>query len=158
MPKLAEIDAGALKQRLDAGGIAIFDMRPSTDYRAGHIAQAQWTMRPLTASMPPDPARSVVLIADEARLAGLAAIDLGEAGASDISFHRGNSDDWADAGLEIAITPDLPPDCAAIDFVFFTHGRCDGNPEASRQYLAWELGLIGQLDEDERAVFNIAPA
>ena len=156
LPKLAEIDAGALKRRLDGGGVALLDLRSSADYRASHIGQAKWTIRPLIARAPLDAAQDVVLISDQLQLASLAAIDLGDAGVSDISFHHGGTDDWAKAGLEIAQTPDLPADSAAIDFVFFTHGRHDGNADASRQYLAWELGLTGQLDDDERAVFNIA--
>jgi hypothetical protein len=35
------------------------------------------------------------------------------------------------------------------------HDRHDGNKEAARQYLAWETGLLGQLDPQERAGFLI---
>ena len=51
---------------------------------------------------------------------------------------------------------DVPPDADCIDFLFFTHGRHEGNAEAARQYLAWETGLIAQLDAQERGAFRIA--
>ena len=43
------------------------------------------------------------------------------------------------------------PEC--IDFLFFTARRHDNDPEAARQYLTWETGLLAQLDEQERGVF-----
>ena len=49
-----------------------------------------------------------------------------------------------------------PTDAECIDFLFFTHGRHDGNAEAARQYLAWETGLLAQLDDQERGVFRLA--
>ena len=57
--------------------------------------------------------------------------------------------------LPVVATPDDPPDADCIDFLFFTHGRHEGNAEAARQYLAWEIGLIAQLDAQERGVFRI---
>ena len=61
----------------------------------------------------------------------------------------------ATAGLPVVATPDDPPDADCIDFLFFTHGRHEGDAEAARQYLAWEVGLIAQLDAQERGVFRI---
>jgi hypothetical protein len=55
-------------------------------------------------------------------------------------------------------TPDTPADAECIDFLFFTAKRHDGGEagrEASRQYLAWEIGLIDQLDAQERGAFRI---
>jgi phage terminase large subunit-like protein len=43
----------------------------------------------------------------------------------------------------------------AFDFLHFVHDRHDGNLEASRRYLAWEQGLIAQLDEAERGAFRL---
>ena len=62
---------------------------------------------------------------------------------------------WRAAGLPVVATPDDPPDADCIDFLFFTHGRHEGNAEAARQYLAWEIGLIAQLDAQERGAFRI---
>jgi hypothetical protein len=50
------------------------------------------------------------------------------------------------------VTPDQPDEAACIDHLFFVHDRQDGNPEAARRYLEWELGLLAQLDPQERGV------
>ena len=96
-----------------------------------------------------------VLVADDATLAALAAVDLAEAGATDIRLLDGRHAAWAASGQPVETTPDLPPDAKRIDFIWFTHGRHEGDAEASRQYLAWEIGLVDQLDPEERAVFRV---
>ena len=50
--------------------------------------------------------------------------------------------------------PGTPRDADCIDHLFFVHDRHDGNLEASRRYLEWELGLVDQLDEQERSVLR----
>jgi hypothetical protein len=102
-----------------------------------------------------DRAARVVLIADDPGMASLAAVDLAEAGVTDMALFGGSRDEWERAGLETVATPRDPPDRACIDFVSFTHGRHHGDLEAARRYLDWELGLVGRLDEAERAVFRI---
>jgi hypothetical protein len=91
-------------------------------------------------------------------LAALAAIELAEAGSKNICVLAGGYRAWCDAGLPIEVSPDRPADSDCIDFLFFTHDRHDGNAEAARQYLAWEIGLLDQLDDQERGVFRIAAA
>ncbi|MCH8189634.1 MAG: hypothetical protein IIB66_13235 [Proteobacteria bacterium] len=70
----------------------------------------------------------------------------------------GGPGDWTAAGLSVVATPDQPADADCIDHLFFTQGRNQGNAEAARQYLAWEIGLVDRLDAQERGVFRIAPA
>ena len=60
------------------------------------------------------------------------------------------------AGAAIEASPETPNREEAIDFLFFVHDRHDGNLESSRRYLAWEQGLIAQLDAAERAAFTLA--
>ena len=43
----------------------------------------------------------------------------------------------------------------AIDFLFFVHDRHDGNLDAARTYIAWETGLVAQLDAAERDEFRV---
>ena len=95
-------------------------------------------------------------MADEPALAALAAIDLTEAGANDVRVIAGGYEAWCDGGLPIEVSPDRPADADCIDFLFFTHDRHDGNAAAARQYLAWETGLLAQLDAQERGVFRVA--
>ena len=80
-------------------------------------------------------------------------MDLRDAGVSSIHLLAGGPDDWAAAGHNIVATPDLPADADRLDFLFFVHDRHTGNAQASRDYLNWELGLIGQLKDWELNLF-----
>ena len=151
------IGAREVADALASGSAELIDLRPAMTYRAGHIAPATWSIRPRVAGAVGDPARTIVLVAEEAGVAALAALDLGEAGCRDIRLLSADQGAWREAGLPITAPPDTPADSDCIDFLFFTHGRHDGSAEAARQYLAWEIGLIGQLDQQERAAFRIAP-
>ena len=145
----------AVADALRQGTAEAVDLRPAMSYRAGHIAQARWSIRPLIAKAVADMSKTVALVADERGVAALAALDLREAGCRDIRLLAGDPEAWRAAGLEVIATPDNPADADCIDFLFFTHGRHEGNAEAARQYLAWEIGLIGQLDAQERGAFRI---
>ncbi|MBV9970430.1 MAG: sulfurtransferase, partial [Xanthobacteraceae bacterium] len=153
MPPAIGIDEAATA--LYAGTAIALDLRPGMTYRKGHIAGAVWTIRPKIGTGRP-PGGAVILIADEPGLAALAAHDLAEAEAMDIRVLAGGFPAWCAAGLPVEASPDRPADAECIDFLFFTHGRHDGNAEAARQYLAWETGLVARLDDQERGVFRIA--
>jgi 3-mercaptopyruvate sulfurtransferase SseA len=98
----------------------------------------------------------IVVIADQPAVAALAAVDLAEADHSDVRLLEGGMRAWRDAGLPIEASPDRPTAAEAIDFLRFVHDRHEGNLDASLQYLAWEKGLIGQLDAAERREFRLA--
>ena len=100
----------------------------------------------------------MVLIAEVDGVAALVARDLRDAGVAELRRLTGGPGDWTAAGLEVVATPDDPRDADCIDFLFFTHDRHQGNAEAARQYLAWEIALVDRLDDQERGVFQIAPA
>jgi hypothetical protein len=127
-------------------------------FRNGHIAQATWSIRPRLLAAVDGSAETIVLVADEHDLAALAALDLAEAGFRDIRRLTGDIEDWRDAGLRVATSPSYPADADCIDFLFFVHDRHDGNAEAARQYLAWEIALPEQLDAQERAAFRLVLA
>lgn len=151
----APIAATALKLLVDGGAARVADLRPSAAYRAGHISGAKWLIRPQIGAARWARDTTVVLIADDPGMASLAAVDLAEAGVTDMALFGGSRDEWERAGLETVATPREPPDRARVDFVSFTHGRHHGDLEAARRYLDWELGLVGRLDEAERAVFRM---
>ena len=147
-----------------AGTHRLLDLRLSQDYREAHPGGAGWTIRPNLAFRP-SPAlprkgggspQTLVLLADEPEVAALAAIDLAELGLADIRLLDGGMAAWQAAGLPVEASPDRPSPAEAIDFLRFVHDRHDGNLEASRRYLAWEQGLVAQLDEEERAEFRLA--
>lgn len=136
--------------------VRLLDVRPSTAFRKSHIAQARWSIRPRIAAALDGATRMVVLLADEPGIAALAAVDLREAGVADIRRLTGDVAGWREAGLPIVATPDDPPDADCIDFLFFAHKRHESDADAARQYLAWETGLLDQLDAQELGALRLA--
>jgi rhodanese-related sulfurtransferase len=155
LPKLKTMSAQEVSGALSSHSVQVIDVRPGMSYRKGHIPQAAWSIRPRIATAVADRTKPVVLVADDPAVAALAAVDLGNAGCSDVRLLAGGYEAWRAAGLPITASPNSPTDAECIDFLFFTHGRHDGNAEAARQYLTWEIGLVDQLDAQERAVFRI---
>jgi rhodanese-related sulfurtransferase len=154
-PEPAPIAPGDVAERLRSSSMRLIDLRPGMSYRKAHVDGAVWAIRPRIAATVPDPAVPVALIADEPAVAALAAIDLAEAGIRDVRLLTGGHEATRAAGLSVVATPDTPSDADCIDFVFFTHGRHEGNAEAARQYLAWEIALVDQLDAQERGSFSV---
>ena len=155
-PGLETIDAKALSARLAQGDVALVDLRGSMQFRAGHIPQARWSIRPRLAADVTGETRQIVLVADDAALAAWAAAsELADRAAL---LLEGGMAAWRAAGLPIEETPVLPADADCIDYLFFVHDRHDGNKEAARRYLAWETGLVAQLDAQERAAFRLPSA
>src|SRR6218665_847590 len=155
-PVLKSMDAKSLSARLAQGGVAPIDVRGSMQFRAGHIPQARWSIRPRLAADTKGETRQIVLVADDAALAAWAAM-------SELDGHaplllEGGMPAWRAAGLPLQATPALPADADCIDYLFFVHDRHDGNKEAARRYLAWETGLVAQLDAQERAAFRLPSA
>jgi rhodanese-related sulfurtransferase len=146
---------GEVGPAIASGAVRAIDLRPGMAFRKGHIAGAGWSIRPRIGAAAAH-AKSIVLVADEPGVAALAAIDLDEAGCKDIRLLAGGFEAWRAAGLPVEETPNAPADQECIDFLFFTARRHDNDPEAARQYLTWETGLLAQLDEQERGVFRIA--
>jgi rhodanese-related sulfurtransferase len=159
-PELAALDSissGDAKALADNGSTQLVDIRESMVYRDGHIEGARWSIRPhiLDAVNGSDP---VLLVADDPDVALLAAVELRDAGFDVSGYLSGDVADWKPAGFKIVETPDLPANEDCIDFLFLTPERNQGNLDDARAYLAWEVGLLDQLDEQERSVFRIVPA
>ncbi len=154
---LQTIAAAKLAEAIAGSTIAIVDVRAAFEYRKAHIPNAIWGIRPrLDRLMSMVSGRHVVLVADHADTAALAAAELGAAGGREVGVLAGGVDAWADAGFPLVATPRLPADADCIDYLFFVHDRHEGNVEAARGYLAWEQGLIAQLDGQERGVFRLS--
>ncbi len=151
---LRTIDAQTLAARIEKNDVAVIDLRGSMQFRAGHIPRARWSIRPRLAADVKSETRQLVLVADEPALAAwTAASEL--AGMSAPLLLEGGMTAWRAAGLPLEATPDVPADSDCIDYLFFVHDRHDGNKEAARRYLAWETGLVAQLDAQEKAAFRL---
>ena len=158
LPALGTISAVDLRTALATGKCNVLDLRPSMGFRKSHVPGSRWSIRERIVDDARDVGTPIVLIADEAEVAQLAAIDLYDAGHKDVRLLGGGLDAWTAAGHETVASPDAPPDEACIDYLFFVHDRHAGNREAMRQYLAWETGLIAQLDAQDRMLFKVGVA
>lgn len=157
LPVPPPMAASDVARGLADGALQMIDLRPSMTYRAGHTPQAIWSTRPrIAAAAAAGPTKPVVLVADDASAAALAGRDLAEAGFNDLRLLAGSYAAWRDAGLPVVATPHYPVDADCIDFLFFAHNRHDGDADAAREYIAWETGLLDQLDAQERGSFRVA--
>ena len=157
LPVLPTISAADLKQALDAGAAAAFDLGSSMNFRKAHIPGSRWSIRPRLAAAARGVNGTIVLVAEGDDIARLAAIDLSEAGIREVRLLAGGLAAWIGAGYATEASPGIPPDPECIDYLFFVHDRHAGNREAMAQYLAWETGLMAKLDEQERASFKVGP-
>jgi rhodanese-related sulfurtransferase len=157
LPALAPISATDLRKAIDADACEVFDVGGSQRYRKSHIPGSRWSIRSRLAEDAGGAKKPVVLVADEAGVARLAATELLESGVKDIRLLDGGFAAWTKAGYPVRATPDAPADTECLDHLFFVHDRHAGNKAAMRQYLAWETGLIAQLDEQDRKAFRVGP-
>jgi rhodanese-related sulfurtransferase len=156
LPEVPRLSAADLREALNAGRCAVFDLNASMSFRKAHVPGSRWSIRPRLAADAAHVQGTVVLVADEPDLARLAATELLEAGMKDVKRLDGGFAAWTRAGYATEASPSIPADADCIDYLFFVHDRHAGNREAMRQYLAWETGLVAQLDEQERAAFKIS--
>jgi rhodanese-related sulfurtransferase len=154
LPALPKISAPELKQALAAGTCDAFYLGPSMNYRKQHVPGSRWSIRSRIVKDAAS-AKQVVLITRDTDVALAAAVDLREAGIADIKLLEGGLATWTTAGYALEASSGTPPDADCIDYLFFVHDRHAGNREAMKQYLAWETGLIKQLDEQDKASFKV---
>lgn len=120
----------------------VLDLRTSQDFCKGHLPGAVWAIRS-TLGRYVKPSSAVCLIGDEVTTR-LAAVDVLEYGARSVHLL---------ANPEHTETETQLTESERIDFAFHTLGRNDGNLEAARQYLAWEIGLVERLTATEWAIY-----
>ena len=147
--KVAEIDAGELKQRLDSGKAVVVDFADSRTYRAGHIPEARWTARSrihqLIGFLPP--AEVYVATAPNEGHARLAASEMVKMTSTPIAYLKGGNAAWVDAGLPQSAGGEFP--IGPMDDVYERpYDREKGIEEAMQQYLDWELALVEQIERD----------
>jgi rhodanese-related sulfurtransferase len=135
-------------------GITILDASPGMSFREAHIADARWVTRARVDQLGLPAGQHLVVTGQDQELLDAIVAELGTLGFSDVHAFAGSPQIWSDAGYDIVATPDTPSDADCIDYLFFVHDRHDGNMDAARRYLEWEVGLVGQLDAQERSVLN----
>ena len=155
LPPLTAIAAPDLKRALDAGSCTVFDLGASMNYRKGHISGSRWSIRPRLLADARTIKKTIVLTAEDAHVARLAATELLDAGTKDVKLFDGGLAAWTQAGYPVESSSAVPDDAECIDHLFFVHDRHAGNKEAMKQYLAWETGLMTQLDEEDKQLFRV---
>lgn len=156
LPTVATLAAEDLRRELDAGSCTVFDLGASMSFRKAHIPGSHWSIRSRIAAAARDAQGTVVLVpGDNTDVARLAASELFASGSNEIKLLDGGLAAWVRAGYATKASPEVPSDAECIDYLFFVHDRHAGNREAMKQYLAWETGLLSQLDEQDRQSFRI---
>lgn len=136
-------------------GVPLLDLRSSSEWEERRLSCTRRAMRTDLPDVVPASVRHV-LLQGEAGVVAAASVDLAEAGIA-AQWLSADFDACAAAGWPVE-TMRRPLDRhLARDRVWFVHDRHDGNAEASRRYLAWEMGLIAQLDAEERSAFGAVP-
>lgn len=135
--------------------VTLIDLRSSASFRKGHVKGAVWlTRRDMREYLEDKESTPLVLIGEDKELLNNCLFDLKQARCS--AIYGFLFDQSATAGIALAITPNDPPDEKRVDYLFFVHDRHEGNKAAARQYLAWELNLVQQLDEQEMSSFRLS--
>jgi rhodanese-related sulfurtransferase len=151
---LPAIDAGMLARRVAEADVAVIDLRSSAEWLDGHLPGSVWSIRPRLAATLAARSRNVTLVVDDPRVAAWAVAGLEGARRHEFSVLDGGIAAWRARGGELRNAPDALAPTERIDFLFFVHDRHAGNKAASREYLTWELGLVEQIDDDERKAFR----
>ena len=144
----------ALPQANHARGLKILDASPGMQFREAHIDGAVWVTRARLDRLALAPDEDVLVTGHDVALIEGIVIELNVLGFTNVHCSKGSLAIWMNAGYTVISTPDEPSDDECIDYLFFVHDRHDGNMDAARRYLAWEVGLIDQLDAQERSVLN----
>ena len=155
LPQLSGISATELEHDLDASACTVFDLGPSMSFRQAHVPGSRWSIRSRLAHDAHNAQGSIVLVTNEPGVARVAAIDLLDAGLKDLRVLEGGLTAWRAAGFSTEASAQVPPDNECIDYLFFVHDRHAGNRDAMKQYLAWETGLIAQLDDEDKKLFRV---
>lgn len=155
LPQLPSISTDELQKLINNKACTVFDVGSSMAHRKAHIPGSRWSIRSRIARDAQDAKKPVVLTAEDADVARLAATELQDAGVSDIRCYVGGTAAWREAGRQTAASVDIPADRECIDYLFFVHDRHAGNRAAMKQYLAWETGLMAQLGEQDKSVFRL---
>ena len=154
LPNPPTVTAAEVAALLQSGEAQVLDLRASAAYSDAHVPGSRWAIRPRLATAA-IAGKTIIFVADDAGVARAAALDLAEAGCRDVRILEGGVAAWQADGKSVEASPNQPPDSERIDFIFHTLGRNDGNLDAARAYLAWEINLVKQLDAQELSVFRI---
>jgi rhodanese-related sulfurtransferase len=150
------ITPAELSSALGRGEALVVDLATSLQYRAGHVPAAWFAIRsrfPNSISRLPS-AQAIVLTSEDGVLARLAAPELQALTDASVKVLDGGTAAWRAAGLPLADgLENLADECD--DVYWRPYDRDVGAEQAMSEYLAWEHGLIEQIERDGTARFRI---
>lgn len=135
--------------------VVVLDLAPSPAYRAGHIPGAQFAIRSRLAAKDIPGTGPIVLTSEDSVLARFAAADLAAATDRPVQVLDGGTKSWTDSGYTLVSGAErwlhAPDDVVPS-------GWRETDPERRkagfRRYLAWELGLVDELEQDDTVPFK----
>jgi rhodanese-related sulfurtransferase len=155
-------DAGALTitvaelaALLVRGEAVVIDLDSSLAYRDGHIPGAWFAIRSRVAqALPKLPqAGTLVVTSRDGVLAELAAPELAAIAKRPVRALAGGTETWRAAGHTLAAGEEHMAD-APSDAWYRPYDRQSGAEAAMQAYLAWETGLLDQIERDGDARFR----
>lgn len=152
----AWIDAQELSLISGREGVQIFDLASTIDFTRGHIPGANFSLRAKLNDelkiLSGD--TTVILTSPDGGMASLAAGDVPRGIHCEIRVLLGGTNSWIDKGLQTETG--ASPSIAAINDVYQKpYERRDGQTDAIRAYLAWETGLLEQIESaDDMKILN----
>jgi rhodanese-related sulfurtransferase len=153
------IDAGGLEAlRREQPEVQIVDLQQSTTFREGHIAGAWFAIRSrLLGSLGEIPGVGpIVLTSEDGILARIAAPELTGATDRRVAVLDGGTKAWKQRGLALEAGDQHflhePNDVMSSPWYEEDPER---QKEGFRRYLAWEVGLVEQLSQDDTVNFKI---
>ena len=161
VPGLAEavtraIDAPALRDALSAGTTLVVDLDFSRRYTQGHIPGAWFAIRSrLADAVAKLPASdTIVLTSADGWLARLASPELAALVSVPVMVLSGGTQSWVEAGLPLEAGAGRMAS-EAEDAVLSARERGQNREEAMREYLAWEIALVTDMDTDDDHRFRV---
>ena len=155
LPRVTSLSAQAARWWVAEQG-KIVSTDPSAGFRASHPQGAHWVNRARLERLDPSVlgAARILVVGDDAATASLVAGDLQELTSAHVRVLAGGTQAWKGAGLPVESSQE-PADCDRIDTLFWHHIRHDGDFDAMRGYLQWELDLPARIAADDTAGFRI---
>ena len=155
--EVKEIDPAVLKEA-GLNDTVVVDFADSLTYRAGHVPGAWFMVR---ARIPEDArnlpsAERYVATSPNGCLARLAAADLAAATGRPVTALSGGTAAWRAAEL-LLVQGNENLASATDDVMYKPYDHERGIEGYMQEYLAWELDLVRQLEEDGTANFGVVP-
>jgi rhodanese-related sulfurtransferase len=146
----------ALEAAMRRGEAVVVDVDSSLAYRDGHIPGAWFAIRArLATSLAKLPqAKTIVFTSRDGSLARFAAADAAALTATPVCHLAGGTAAWRAAGLPL-VEDDLRWADEPDDEWYRPYDKGGRGEAAMKEYLAWEIDLVGQVERDGDARFRV---